>query len=176
VNTRRYPIPTWALVLVAIAGVAGLILTDPVASVGATLEEFPPPLPLDPLPEAPAAAWLAWAIPAGSFAILALGLLLAAVDLTDAGESRLLRRLNVPLESLRVYRTRRALERALERAYEATDRDERIARLRAAGCPVYICPDCNGFTYSSAVNATMDNVIAMHLHLNRSCSGGASRA
>lgn len=47
---RRYLIPTWLLWLVVLAGVIGLILTDPVASVGAPLEEFPPPLPLDELP------------------------------------------------------------------------------------------------------------------------------
>lgn len=49
-HARRYLIPTWLLWLVALAGVVGLLLTDPVASVGAPLEEFPPPLPLDELP------------------------------------------------------------------------------------------------------------------------------
>lgn len=168
-NTRRYSIPTWALVLVALAGVAGLILTDPVASVGAPLEEFPPPLPLDPIVEPAGDPYLVWAIPLGSFAVLGLGLLLAALDLTDAGESRLLRRLNVPLHALRVYRTRRALERALS----VPTREERIAALRAAGATVYVCPDCKGFTYSSA-GADLDQVIAMHLYLNKRCTGATA--
>lgn len=64
--TRRYLIPTWLLVLIALAGFLGLLLTDPVPAVGATLEDFPPPLPLDPLPTAtPDPALAAWLTLAG---------------------------------------------------------------------------------------------------------------
>jgi hypothetical protein len=79
-QARRYTIPTWLLVAIALAGVVGLLLTNPAGAVGAPLEEFPPPLPLDPL-DPPATDWLAWAIPLGSFALIGLGLLLAAFDL-----------------------------------------------------------------------------------------------
>lgn len=47
---RRYLIPTWLLWAIALAAFIALILGEPVPAVGAPLEEFPPPLPLDELP------------------------------------------------------------------------------------------------------------------------------
>lgn len=108
-QARRYTIPTWLLVAIALAGVVGLMLTNPAGAVGAPLEEFPPPLPLDELPPTGVeTGWLAWAIPLGSFAIIGLGLLLAAFDL-GVLRSRLLER--------RIYtRLTRALRRRARRA------------------------------------------------------------
>lgn len=46
---RRYLIPTWVLVLIALAGFVLLVLGEPVPAVGATIGPLPEPTGPDPL-------------------------------------------------------------------------------------------------------------------------------
>lgn len=80
-HRTRHLIPTWLLWAVAIAGLLLLVLIPGPAD-AAPLEDYPPALPLDPLPPEPN-PWLVWGVPLGSFAVIGVGLALAAATLRE---------------------------------------------------------------------------------------------
>lgn len=144
----RYGIPTWVLVLVALAGVVGLILTDPVASVGAPLEELPPPLPLD---ELPATGPVVDPVPAianvAGILLLAGAILWGLYALSD--RSSIL-----------------AWLRGGSEAVAELDRDARDEKLRAAGYRVHVCPLCDGRAWASDPDV---DLLELHRTIARTC-------
>lgn len=145
--TTNRPIPAWILVLVALAGVVGLILTEPVHAVGAPLEELPPPLPLDELP----ATGIVDPVPAianvAGLLLLAGAIVWGLYALSD--RSNLL-----------------AWIRGGSEAVAELNREEHTELLRSRGYRVHVCPLCHGRAWSSDPDT---DLLELHRSINTQC-------
>lgn len=140
--TRQHGIPTWLLVAIALAGIVGLLLTEPTSATGATLEDFPPPLPLDELP-ATGPDGVAIAANIAAVVLLAGAILYGLFALRDVS----------------------AFAAWIRGGHEAVAHlhDERhVADLERHGFLVYTCPSCGGHAWSRQPDATLDSLRKLH--------------
>lgn len=152
--TRRYLIPTWLLVLVALAGIVGLLLTDPAGAVGAPLEEFPPPLPLDELPPTGPADGIAIACNVAAIVLLAGAILWGLAALRDRSDFV-------------------AWVRGPEAVAELRDRRgaEHMADLERHGFKTYTCGYCGGHAWSCEPGVTQRDLLDLHYRITPMCRG-----